>query len=304
MGRGAEAEPVGALTRIAVAAVAVAVGAAVLVVLLARGRPAPAVEPRAALAAHASFEPAQVQFGDPVTARVVVLVDRRAIRPDSVRLTRNVSPLTQLGPVRTTRMRRGALEAISSTFTAACLSDGCVSSTGEQVLAPPAVAVDATRVDGGAVHTRAAWPNLLVRGRVTDADLRSTRPPLRTDTAPPPLHYRIAPSTLATLLEAAAALLAAAGIGLVALQALQVVRRRAGKQGEQGQLARALRLARQSETRDAPDRRRALGLVARVLDPRDRRLADAAQDLAWSRPAPEPGPVSTLLDQVEREVPS
>jgi hypothetical protein len=51
-----------------------------------------------------------------------------------------------------------------------------------------------------------------------------------------------------------------------------------------------------------PDRRSALGLVARLLVPRDRELARSADDLAWSRPAPTPERLTGFLDDVEREV--
>ena len=66
-------------------------------------------------------------------------------------------------------------------------------------------------------------------------------------------------------------------------------------------LDRALALAREAEQRPPPDRRRALGLLARLLGPRDPRLADAADDLAWSAPAPTSDALAELVTQVERE---
>ncbi|HEY3541246.1 MAG TPA: hypothetical protein VGK79_01780, partial [Gaiellaceae bacterium] len=64
------------------------------------------------------------------------------------------------------------------------------------------------------------------------------------------------------------------------------------------ELERALRLVREAEARPPADRRRALGLLARLLDARDGRLAGAARTLAWSRPEPEPAAVDDLVDDV------
>jgi hypothetical protein len=56
-----------------------------------------------------------------------------------------------------------------------------------------------------------------------------------------------------------------------------------------------------ARTRPPADRRRALGLLARVL----RRLGapatgQAAADLAWSEPEPDPSRMSQLLDRIEK----
>jgi hypothetical protein len=67
-------------------------------------------------------------------------------------------------------------------------------------------------------------------------------------------------------------------------------------------LERALALARAAEERPTPDRRRALGLLARLLGSRDPRLAGAADDLAWSAPAPTSDAVADLVTQVEQKV--
>ena len=67
-------------------------------------------------------------------------------------------------------------------------------------------------------------------------------------------------------------------------------------------LERALALAREAEQRPPPDRRRALGLLARLLGPRDPRLAGAADDLAWSAPAPTSDELAELVTEVERKV--
>jgi hypothetical protein len=45
-------------------------------------------------------------------------------------------------------------------------------------------------------------------------------------------------------------------------------------------------------------------LLARLLDPRDRRLSGAASELAWAEPEPERAALATFVADVEREVPS
>jgi hypothetical protein len=84
---------------------------------------------------------------------------------------------------------------------------------------------------------------------------------------------------------------------------LLIVRRRR-RPASVDELGRALRLAREAERRPEQDRRRALGLLARLLEARDRRLAGTASDLAWSKPTPERDALTTLVRDVEREVAS
>jgi hypothetical protein len=50
------------------------------------------------------------------------------------------------------------------------------------------------------------------------------------------------------------------------------------------------------------DRRRALGLVARVLGDRDEPLSNPASDLAWSKEQPSRDELADLVERVAREV--
>ena len=153
------------------------------------------------------------------------------------------------------------------------------------------------------MRATANWPVLRVRGRVATADLARLRPPFRASTAPPPPSYRLAPSTLAWLLDGLAVALA---LGAVALASrTRHAGSRAGRRGRPAdELERALRLAREAENRPPPDRRRALGLLARVLRARARPLSGTASELAWAKPEPEREALATFVADVEREVPS
>jgi hypothetical protein len=98
-------------------------------------------------------------------------------------------------------------------------------------------------------------------------------------------------------------LAAALALGAAALVAREVLRART-KAREEGttELAAALAAARASAQAPEPERRRAVGVLARVLERVDGDHAVAAETLAWSEPGPEPERVLELADDVEREV--
>jgi hypothetical protein len=232
-----------------------------------------------------------------------VLLDATRVSPDSLRIVDDLAPLTSLSPGRTTRTTRGHTVTVTLERTFSCLSSSCVSPSGDATPALPPVRVTVATLAGETLGTKAAWPALHVRGRVSKADLARSRPPFRADTTPAPPSYRLAPSTLAWLLYGAAVVLALAAVALAVHDARRLARRRHAEP-EVDELERALRLAREAENRPPPDRRRALGLLARLLDPRDRRLSGTASDLAWAEPEPERTAVATFVADVEREVPS
>jgi hypothetical protein len=282
---------------IALAGAAVAVAA---VLLLAHATPLHGAEPLRALTVHTSFDPPAVQFGDRVVARVVVLADRSALDTSKLQVTDDIAPLTPLDSTRVTHTERGRLLAVSYELAAVCLSDGCIAPTGAKVLRLPMVHAEAPRRGGGTVRATSTWPLLAIGTRVDAAERKPARPPFRADTSLPAVTYRIPPGTLALVLDVVAALLAAAGVGLAVRQAVVVRRRRIPD--SRSQLERALALVREAESREPEDRRRAVGLLARVLRRRDDGLARAAGDLAWSEPEPAPGELAALVSRVGDEV--
>jgi hypothetical protein len=234
-----------------------------------------------------------VEFGDPVTATITVFLDRDA----DVRVSENLAPLTQLGRTHVTEADRGDQHLVTYTTRASCLDQRCVSTTGGKRIAfRPAVVEVAPNA-----KITARWPALEMRARVSREDAAKVQPPLRRDATPPPVTYRVGPDTLARTLSVVAAVLAAAGLLLAVWAATALLRRRRVAAPLTG-LERALALAREAEQRPPPDRRRALGLLARLLGSRDPRLAGAADALAWSAPAPTSDAVADLVTQVERKV--
>jgi hypothetical protein len=196
----------------------------------------------------------------------------------------------------------GRLTVVAVSIAGACLTQTCVVAKGDAKLKLPHVVATISARDGSTLHRTVAWPLLDIHSGITAADLAPVQPPFRVDTTPVAPSYRLAPSTLAALLDALAVVLVLAGVALGARQLAVLAggRRRARPAG--GELEQAIRLARLAEARPAPDRRRALGLLARLLGGRDGRLADAASDLAWSRGQPESGELAELVGEIEREV--
>lgn len=277
--------------RTVVIVLAAAAFAAVPALLLARSGSTPAAEPTTPLAVRAAFDQGVAQFGDPVTSRVVVTLDRNAVRPSTLRVASDVAPFTPLAAATTTRTTNGPLETVTIEQRLACLSSACL------VRKPtlPRVRAAAERRAGGNATAATAWRAPTFRSRVDAKDLARSTPRLAVDTTPPAPSYRVSPATAETVLEIVAALAAA---GAAALIALHLLSRRRVRVADTDELTRALRLVRESETRAAPDRRRALALLARLLHGE---LGSRANDLAWSAPPPEPPAVDALVSQVEHE---
>ena len=290
----------GTLTRVATIGAVAVVAAVAVVLLLGRAAPLSAVRPLRPLTVHASFDPPAVQFGSRVVAQVVVLADRNVLDTSRLQVTQDVAPLTPLGAARITRTNRGRLAVITYALPAVCMSEGCIARTGAKALRLPPAQVVAPRHEGGVAHATGTWPRLSIGSRVDPAQLEASRPQFRGNTSMPPVSYRIAPDTLSLLLDVIAAVLAAAGVAFAVWQV--VVVRRTRRPDTRSALERALALVREAETRTPEDRRRAVGLLARVLERRDGGLARTAGDLAWSEPAPGPDDLAALADRVGQEV--
>ena len=289
----------GSVTRVWVAAGVLAALAAVGAIALARGggsSAGAAKRPQSPVSVRIALDREDVEFGDPVTAAVTVLATKRAVGSGDVKVRASLEPLTPLGPPKVSRNTRGNVVSVTYAFRGSCVDQRCLAARRSKVipLAPAQVEVAGRRV------RTPPWPTLHVRGRVSGADVAQPHPPLRRDTTPPPVTYRFDPDRLALVLEIVAAVLAAAGVLIAGAAAAALVRSRRRAEPLTG-LERALALAREAERRPEADRRRALSLLARLLRKRDASLAGAADELAWSAPAPTPAAVSELVGRVERE---
>lgn len=291
------------LAALAVAALAV-LAAALAIVLLGPAAPT-AAAPATALTVATSISPEPAFFGDPLTARIEVLLDSKRVDPASVRLEADFVPYTvATGPVRSSS-RSGRLVSLGYRFPISCLSADCVPGPGIQRVVLPLLVVRARLLDGHETVVRASWPRIVLAPRVDDAALRTTPLGWRNQLAVPPISYRVSPGTLLALLLACAAALGVGALALVGAEYARWMRMRNTRASAPSRLGLALTLARESMRRNPDDRRKALALLARVLAGNDSdadRFAAAAERLAWSRGRPDPDRVGALADEVEREV--
>jgi hypothetical protein len=286
---------VGALRTGATLAAVVAAVAVLGILLVDHGGSAPSVEATAPLAVRASLDRSSVQFGDALTARVDVVVARDEVDADTLRVSRDLAPLTILSTPSATKTGSGHLQTVSIRQRVACLTAPCLARS----ITLPRVHVAAVGRDGRRLTASAGWRHLALGSRVATGDLAAASPPFAADTEPAGASYRLSPSTAATIIELVAALAAVGAVALISFELVALARRRRpSTSGDE--LDRALRLVREAERRPAPDLRRALALLARLLHTRDRSLGAAASDLAWSERTPEPQAVDSFVTDVER----
>jgi hypothetical protein len=223
--------------------------------------------------------PAEVEFGNAFTYVIEAPagVDARIDAP--------IAPFTSLDAPRL-ETRNGV---IRFTQRLACLSERCLGPA-------PArrVRLAAARITAGGTRTVGRSRTIVVRGRVTPAEVAAGVSVFRRNTTLPPRGHAGAAEGILVLV---AVLLAVAAVALSVVFVLP--RRRSGVDA----LARAIRLLRQSAARDAPDRRRAAELLARVA--RDRcadRVAADATTVAWSRREPAASDAEELATRAAQEL--
>ncbi len=250
------------------------------------------------IAVRTSVSSRSIYFADALTVRVTVIVDRRVIRAASVHPRAAFGDWDRLAPTRETSIVSGPYQIQTWLFEVACLQTTCLPHAGTLRVEFPEVVVSATTVDGASRTVRRAWPSVSIAQRF-GASTKGASPVFDLDQDLPKLTFRVDPTRLAYALDAAAALF---GILAFFVVARMLLSRRPARGGNTPALARALMLVRQSVVRPADDRRRAVGLLARVLD-RDRAtsLSATASDLAWSAGEPSPERLEGLVEMVETE---
>ncbi len=267
----------------------------------ARGEPSSSSERAPAITARSSISPRILLFGDTVRAQVDFVLDGERVDPDSVRLAAAFSPWTIVGEPERVQRDGGSLTHLTITYVLRCLTSPCV---------PPGqtaqIEFDSARASyaaPGAGETRKSLrvdlPVITVYSRFSAASFTGRAElasPWRADVLTmPAVSYRSDPVLVLALLIGGALLLATAGAVLV----YAAWPRRAPAPPPVPEappppplspLQQALRLLEDGARADgAQDRRRALELVAEVLDESggDRDLARSARILAWSEDAPE-----------------
>jgi hypothetical protein len=255
----------------------------------------------APLTASTSLEPTSPRFADRIVATATVVVDTSVVDPDGVRVVAAFGPLDVVAGPSVTRDADGARVELRYRWEVACLSGDCVPTDGARTLRLPPLRVSATARDGTRRVSTYHWPAVTISGRVTRAEAGKPVPPVRRETDLPPPAYRVSPRGVATALDAIAAVLLVVAALVGVRGVLRARRRRAAERfARLTPLERALLYAREAVRRDAADRRRALGLLGRVLTGAESALGDGASNLAWSASDPSPEEVAAMVGEVER----
>jgi hypothetical protein len=265
---------------------------------------------RRGIEARASLAPGTGLFGDTFAASVDVVLDRRRIDPDSVRLAADFVPWEIVGdPVRA-RRDSGDTTHLRTTYTVRCLSGACVPlSDAISVEFPPVSVTFSRRSTSGAAGEalEVEWPRLFVYSRTALAALeaRGSTIPWRADlVSQPDVSYRVSPTLAIALATAGSALFAVAALALLAFAWWRRAPAPAPEpelppEPELTPLEQALALLEDTARVDGfADRRRALELVAEELAIRDADLAEAARTLAWSEDVPKADATSELATRV------
>jgi hypothetical protein len=250
------------------------------------------------VAATGAFTPRVALFGDTLTARVDVVVDREFVDPEGVTVSWAPQPWALVArPVRSRRDSEGTTH-LRTTYVLRCLTRPCVPvrETEELDFAPARVSYPAAVGDGTrTLSVDVTWPTLVVHSRVGQADDRRDvlAAPWRAELLSlPPVSYAVSPvAVLVLLLLGGTVLFALAGV--LVYRAIPEREPPPEPEPEPVPVATLLEqalayLEAPAAANGAPERRRALELVADEVEGwGEPDLARTARALAWSEHEPE-----------------
>jgi hypothetical protein len=257
--------------------------------------------PAEPIAMNATLGPQQHMFGDPIRARVDLLLDSRRIDPDTVKVRVNFAPYRPLRPTRRVQSASGPITRLRFDYLLSCLGFRCLP-LGQRDFELRNGAVEYRSRAGGVQREEIDWPAIEATGRIPEtqlwqAQLRADYRDLGSPT------YAVAPRTVAFVALVLAVLFGAGALILI-LRLLPLARlaERLGLKTVDRRTPLERALARVHETSERPkEGRRALERLSQELR-RARRpeLAGAASQLAWSREFPADGRLTALSGEVER----
>lgn len=298
-----------------------AVAAALVALVVVGGRPGGGelVEQRDAAVrptVRASFSTPVHRFGDPVEARLELLIRDEEVRPETVRASSSFDPYEVVRGPRREVLDVGDLTLVRYTLTLRCLKEACLPGGGQptpfelgdarfnfSLPVPPGTRFEDRRLLARSAAT--TWPPLTVVSRLSAEDVNEARWRSSLAALPEP-GWRVAPRWLAAaLLGAAVALVAAAAALLVGWAVARRRRRLAGAAAERpAPLEQALALvAATNGGGDVSRSRVALETLAAELRRRDAPvLAERAERLAWLESPPAAASVDELADDVRASI--
>jgi hypothetical protein len=258
-------------------------------------------------AVRADVTPHEHIFGDTLTARIDVLLDRAFVKPETVRVEENFRPFRVRGPVRRDREDLGGTTHLTFVYALDCLvGETCLPKQEGKTFELPEARVSYVVTDIGERTTkRVPLPVLTGSTRLLGANL--DEPAFRADprSVPPPT-YRVSPTVLAAgALGLAGLLVLAALLLLVPLVPIGFVqrwreRRRLARRTD---LERALAHLRSTPSYESEELRPALERLASELGRVESDdLAVETRRLAWSEPPPVEEEIGGLSDDVEEVI--
>ena len=306
--------------------------AAVILVLTAVGcggdDSKPLIAPSKTAVVRGEIRPSVHLFGEPVVARVDVVLNREKVDPTDVQLKTDFEPYDAVGETREERQDLGDFTVIRYTTTLNCLSEECVPRTasGETTVSqlpglppflpgqqrdekvkfefPPATVIAAAEPKDRTLG-RVVWSPLRSLSRINwyDSSVVGQGFPFVATVAPlPEPDYRVSPTVLGVGLLALALALLALPVALI----LNRRRRHAGPRAEAGPapspLERALQLVEWASRRPSvAERREALEVLAVEVASEDGTTAERAREQGWSPPTPEPEQMTELVASIREE---
>ncbi|HEU5245446.1 MAG TPA: hypothetical protein VFU33_13700 [Gaiellaceae bacterium] len=260
------------------------------------------------LKVFASISPGVHLFGDPITARVAVVADRKWVAPSNVKVVVHFHPYQPAGAPTVTRTSNGRFLRLAWTWQLRCLTAKCLPKTKTSDLAhvfgfSPAHVEYLSPTGQVRYSLDARFPRIAVLSELSPSEIQAIgNRQLRwydqlTPVAKP--HYRVAPSLLFWLALALAVVLGAAGLALGGRWAWQFRPSRAAQAPLRGSsLERALTLFFWARAHDDETlQRKALERVADELPYDVHDLSETARALAWSEQTPEEGDVQEISER-------
>jgi hypothetical protein len=263
--------------------------------------------------ASTSVEPGHAQFGDVVTLRARVIVDRRTVDPGSVGLDARFTPFRVRSQARAVTSIGDHAARVDFTYRVQCVTVDCLIAAGTKeksgaILTTPILLRSATVLEklrtGTSTRAPLAWPPVVIGLRLTSHEATNGNASAGPFSAPP-VSYAVSPGLAAGLLLGLGVVLAlVAGYFLAAAVRGKPVPLRLRVPAHLSPLERALALVRVAATEDtAVEARKALERLAAEL----RRsghpdLTETARRLAWSQERPSPDAVEELVGDVSRSV--
>lgn len=246
-----------------------------------------------------SIAPLTSAFGDPVTATLRILLDRRQVDPERVRMLTFFRPWSDRTTVE--RVDQGNFTSLTYTTRLHCLTLSCTGSDQREITFGFGGRIV---FDTGPVQ-EFVWPEITVVTRLAPrlqpdentGEVDDWPPPWSAAVALPEPSYRVSPKLLTWLLAGLGGLLVlgSATAGLLLLRRGRLLRER-----HVPALERALELLRIARTPE--ERRAALEAVAVALEvERDGTLAEPLRALAWSERLPSEDAAAELAALAEEE---